>query len=308
MSNLKMALLAIAAPVGACATRTHDAPPIIPAGYNFAYIAPQGADIGLVQAFDDGARTYLQFDDAPRDLKVSAGSAESLKYRVSTPYITLEGVYPNLLISRDEHSTTIVNESADPTPLPTPYPTAPEAPAAADRVAEPALERIAAIGVPESIQTMHAHLRVTELNREISELETRIQRLQEELNNARLAGRETSAYFLAVGAAPRLILQFGDNSAQIQVDEAVLEPLGAAARAANRIYLHGHTDAFVASDAGTDLAIRRAVAVRQLLLSQEVSPSRIRLFYRGAGNFIANNATPEGKALNRRVEIEFRKW
>jgi len=59
---------------------------------------------------------------------------------------------------------------------------------------------------------------------------------------------------------------------------------------------------------GTQLAIRRAVEVRRLLISLNVEPERIRLFYRGAGNFVANNSTPEGKALNRRVEIELRKW
>jgi outer membrane protein OmpA-like peptidoglycan-associated protein len=48
--------------------------------------------------------------------------------------------------------------------------------------------------------------------------------------------------------------------------------------------------------------------VRRLLISLNVEPQRIRLFYRGAGNFVANNSTPEGKALNRRVEIELRKW
>jgi outer membrane protein OmpA-like peptidoglycan-associated protein len=64
----------------------------------------------------------------------------------------------------------------------------------------------------------------------------------------------------------------------------------------------------VASDAGTQLAIRRAVEVRSLLISLNVEPQRMRMFYRGAGNFVANNSTAEGKALNRRVEIELRKW
>ena len=94
---------------------------------------------------------------------------------------------------------------------------------------------------------------------------------------------------------------------EVQVDEAILESLSQAARAANRIYLHGHTDAYVASEAGTELAIQRAVEVRRLLISLKAEPKRIRMFYRGAGDFVANNSTPEGKALNRRVEIELRK-
>jgi hypothetical protein len=47
----------------------------------------------------------------------------------------------------------------------------------------------------------------------------------------------------------------------------LLDVMGGAARSANRINLHGHTDAFVASETGTELAIRRAVEVRRLLIS-----------------------------------------
>ena len=59
-----MTLLALAAPVGACVTRGGEEPsPTPPSGYNFAYQASQREAIGLIQAFDDGAHTYLQFRD-----------------------------------------------------------------------------------------------------------------------------------------------------------------------------------------------------------------------------------------------------
>ena len=314
MSNLKMALFAIVAPVGACVTRTHDAPPNVPNGYNFAYVAPQGAEVGLVQAFDDGGHTYLQFSGVPRDLSIrSGGTMSPLHYRIESPYVTLDGVYPDLVVTRETHSTTILNESADrtaPMASSTPYPSIDPSPAVAAAVADPAVadRSLASVGIPESIQTMHSNLRVAELNREITQLRERIDALQDQLEQARTADSGNTVYFRSIGFAPRLVLQFDDNSANAHLSDDLLIPLGAAARAANRIYVHGHTDAYVASDAGTDLAIKRAVAVRQLLLSQEVSAARIRLFYRGAGSFIANNATPEGKAMNRRVEIEFRKW
>ena len=53
-----------------------------------------------------------------------------------------------------------------------------------------------------------------------------------------------------------------------------------------------------------ELAVRRAVAVKQLLVVQGVAPENIRIFYRAAGGFAADNATREGKAANRRVEIQ----
>jgi outer membrane protein OmpA-like peptidoglycan-associated protein len=164
------------------------------------------------------------------------------------------------------------------------------------------------VGVPESEQTMNAKLRVGELNREIDDLQNRIEMLTEQLALAQAAGETPNLSVRMEFNRPRFVVRFADNSDEVQIDAPLLAPLGAAARAANRIYLHGHTDAYVASDAGTALAIRRAVSVRRLLVAQDVAPERIRLFYRGAGNFIANNSTREGRAQNRRVEIELRPW
>jgi hypothetical protein len=164
------------------------------------------------------------------------------------------------------------------------------------------------VGVPESIQTMHANLRVAALKQEISMLEENVRRLSAELEAAHAQGFGESLYLRSIGGVPRVVMKFGDNSFDARVDDRLLDVMGGAARSANRIYLHGHTDAFVASETGTELAIRRAVEVRRLLISLNVDPERIRLFYRGAGNFVANNSTPEGKAMNRRVEIELRKW
>jgi len=97
------------------------------------------------------------------------------------------------------------------------------------------------------------------------------------------------------------------SSPDVQVDDPLIDPLGNAARAANRIYLHGHTDAYVASQIGTQLAIRRAVEVRRLLISLNVEPSRFASFI--AEPAISSPTTARRKeALNRRVEIELRKW
>ena len=165
-----------------------------------------------------------------------------------------------------------------------------------------------AVGVPEALQTMHANVRVAELKHEIVTLEENVRLLSAELEEAHTRGNGASLYIRNVSGSPRVVLKFYDKSHEVQVDDGLLDPLGSAARAAKRIYLHGHTDAYVASVTGTELAIRRAVEVRRLLMSLNVEPQRIRLFYRGAGNFVANNSTLEGKALNRRVEIELRKW
>ena len=312
MSNLKMALLALAAPVGACVTRGSGPEPSVPAGYNFAYEASQQEDLGLVQAFDDGSHTYLEFREQIPQLDIRTNSSgPALKIHLSERYVTVDGVYPRLLVTADDRTANILNEAAPQpaTPIPEPQSSRP-VPVAANQIAEPApsVRTIAEVGVPETLQSMHSHLRVAELNREIAQLEDRVRSLTQQLDEAHRAGAAVNLSARPELAGPRFVVRFEDNSAEARIDEEFLAPLGAAARAANRIYLHGHTDAYTATDSGKELAIRRAVAVRQLLIAQDVSPSRVRLFYRGAGNFVANNSTSEGKAQNRRVEIELRKW
>jgi OOP family OmpA-OmpF porin len=70
-----------------------------------------------------------------------------------------------------------------------------------------------------------------------------------------------------------------------------------------RIMAVGHTDS-VGSDAyNLKLGERRAKAVADHLSSEGVSPSRIDVRSEGEARPVASNATAEGRAENRRVEI-----
>lgn len=340
MSNLKSVLITlIAAPLGSCMTTLKDTEPSVPLGHNFAYAVPHRENVNLVQAFDDGSTTYLQFNEtppAPIDIR-QVSEDKTLSYTLEQRYAVVKGVYDTLLVTVAGHSTSVINQavpappdvsgastpaadSAKPIdqarsetmsavialkspPLPVAHLSSPDS-----LSAEARRLRVVPVGVPEYLQTMHANLRVAALKQEISGLEEKVRLLSAEIEKAERAGRKMTLYMRNVGGSPRVVLKFADNSHEVQVDDQFRGPLGNAAAAANRIYLHGHTDAYVASETGTELAIRRAVEVRRLLISLNVEPERIRLFYRGAGNFVANNSTPEGKALNRRVEIELRKW
>ncbi len=65
----------------------------------------------------------------------------------------------------------------------------------------------------------------------------------------------------------------------------------------------GHADNTGDAAYNQDLSARRAQAVSSALISSGVSASRIRSIGRGEDAPIATNLTPEGRALNRRVEI-----
>ncbi len=89
-------------------------------------------------------------------------------------------------------------------------------------------------------------------------------------------------------------------SAQVklsQVADALL-----AVRARNLI-VEGHTDSQGSGSYNQGLSQRRADAVRDYLVQKGYPADRIQARGMGKGNPIANNASPEGRANNRRVEI-----
>ncbi|WP_071797557.1 OmpA family protein [Natronohydrobacter thiooxidans] len=68
----------------------------------------------------------------------------------------------------------------------------------------------------------------------------------------------------------------------------------------------GHTDNTGAAAYNQSLSERRAQSVAQVLRSQGVAANRIQTIGRGLTQPVANNATPEGRRQNRRVEIFIR--
>ncbi|NEX47663.1 OmpA family protein [Pseudotabrizicola algicola] len=74
----------------------------------------------------------------------------------------------------------------------------------------------------------------------------------------------------------------------------------------SRIEVIGHTDNTGSAAYNYDLSQRRAVAVSNVLTQNGVPFSRITNIGRGFDQPVASNATPQGRAQNRRVEIIIR--
>ena len=77
------------------------------------------------------------------------------------------------------------------------------------------------------------------------------------------------------------------------------------AKTAQQVNVSGHTDSRVAGAMDAKIALGRANAARKYLVDNGVQPDKIKVTSQADGGFVAPNITKEGRALNRRVEIEF---
>jgi outer membrane protein OmpA-like peptidoglycan-associated protein len=98
--------------------------------------------------------------------------------------------------------------------------------------------------------------------------------------------------------------RFTVGSSKLELPPAAVAQLVAAAKQAQLVVLRGRTDSARDDVANSRAAQRRAESAQLLLVKGGVPMDRIRLTYQGAGDFVAPNTTPDGRALNRRVEIE----
>jgi len=90
------------------------------------------------------------------------------------------------------------------------------------------------------------------------------------------------------------------SSAQVKLDQVAKALLDVRAR---NLIVEGHTDSQGSTSYNQDLSQRRADAVRDYLVQRGYPADRIQARGMGKSHPIADNASPEGRANNRRVEI-----
>jgi outer membrane protein OmpA-like peptidoglycan-associated protein len=90
------------------------------------------------------------------------------------------------------------------------------------------------------------------------------------------------------------------SSAQVKLDQVANALLAVRAR---NLIVEGHTDSQGSESYNQGLSQRRADAVRDYLVKRGYPADRIQSRGKGKGSPIADNASPEGRANNRRVEI-----
>ena len=100
-------------------------------------------------------------------------------------------------------------------------------------------------------------------------------------------------------------IEFATGSAVIQrASGAVLDTLAVAARGCPGVVrVEGHTDSVGLSENNQALSQARAASVRAALVERGVAEARLAAQGFGADKPLADNATPDGRARNRRIEF-----
>jgi outer membrane protein OmpA-like peptidoglycan-associated protein len=99
-------------------------------------------------------------------------------------------------------------------------------------------------------------------------------------------------------------IRFDFGATRVMIPDSMATALIEEAKAAPLVVLRGRTDGTIESPAESSIARKRAVAVRDYLIGAGVDAARIRATHQPVGDHIADNDTPTGRGLNRRVEIE----
>jgi outer membrane protein OmpA-like peptidoglycan-associated protein len=137
---------------------------------------------------------------------------------------------------------------------------------------------------------------------ETSESQKRAADLQAELS--KLAAVKEEERGLVVTLSGSILFRSAEatlmSSAQEKLDQVAKALLAVRAR---NIIVEGHTDSQGSESYNQGLSQRRADAVRDYLVQKGYPADHIQARGKGKGSPIADNASPEGRANNRRVEI-----
>lgn len=109
---------------------------------------------------------------------------------------------------------------------------------------------------------------------------------------------------LAVGDSYTITVRFPLGVSTYKPTPEVKSALIRAAKLAKSVHIRGRTDSVIPLAVDGPLAAARAAGARAFLIAHGLSPDKIRVSSEAAGSLAAPSNTKEGRALNRRVDIE----
>lgn len=270
-----------------------------------AYIPPQEAIARRVspdytatgsnenaRAYLYGNRTVLEFDGSPVFLSIKDETGAAVDYEKVGAYYRLPRRLDTFTVWANGSSVTFsavatTRVFSAPTQSPAAIEAQRESPADA-QLAE--LLKLSQKQIAEARRVLDATGKnPSATGAELFEVSQRLDEIETRLKTASTATLRVS--FPTAGT----VFKLGARQATILIN---------AAKWAERIKVSGYTDSPIASPMDAKVALGRALAARNFLVKNGVSSDKITISSQPEGAFVAPNITKEGRALNRRVEIE----
>jgi len=263
-------------------------------------------DVAGMRAFVYGKRTVLEFSGRALWLTVQDENGVPVSYEREGRYYRLARTLGRFTVRANTRvvvfNATVRQAAASAGPQPVPPDPAPPASRPVD--AAPTLSPAATVSMkpaPEDGTTALLRLSTAQHDEVRRAIAGGAGAAEARVLNARLDRLKAR---LDAAAAVMIRIQFDRAATGFEADGEPGRALLAAARGAERIIVRGRTDARVAGREDWRIARGRALAVRRFLVGHGVNGGRIQVYSLAAGDFLAPAETDEGRALNRRVEIE----
>ncbi|KWF77591.1 hypothetical protein WL93_26630 [Burkholderia diffusa] len=239
-----------------------------------------------------GQRTLLEFSSVPAFLSVVDGNGVSVPYESEGRFVRLSRKLDDFTVRANLNLMVFHLVKSAPAVEAAPAPNTVASGPVRLQAAQPADVDVAAVVKTASQQLDEVRKAIEHGARDANELQAL---------NAKLDGIEAQ---LVAASSAVLLVYFDSYKTDFQPSPELTRVLVSAAKSADQVNLRGRTDSAVAGSMDGKIAKARALSARRFLVAHGVEPSKIKVTSLAAGDAIAPRSSAEGKAINRRVEIE----
>ena len=269
----------------------HGSPrPASPPESEFLYELLMPAALGIACVFDDGRGTYVMFESAvPDGLMVFDENGKPLHFFESGRAILVDAVHSGILLRTPTKASFAKNRIPDPVAHVSAMGMGP-----ADNGAALPADLAAA-----RVELLQAQATLSEVSEALALADT----VETRVSTAKLKAELDETEAMLDGLHAKLVrAHFKTGSALLAISDAVKDALIKAAREAEEVRIRGRADATGTVETNLRIARERAFAVRRVLLEGGIEEKKLKTSFAPA-DYIATNATAEGRAQNRRVDV-----
>lgn len=251
------------------------------------YLIVQGDQVGLVNVADEDGYTFFQFNGPPTVIQLFDQDGKPLPSATSGNILGVQGVFKGVLLRKGSS-----NSFVAPNPRAT-------RDGRTKLVGDPGIAAVMRELDAKTI-AMPAFQRAMELADGKADARTSAKL---DAPPAKAPARPDPADPVKTPDGTLYRVFFATSGRAVVAPDDGLSRIEDAASAASFIRITGFADGAGSSRINVSLARTRAYTIRDYLVRRGVEPGRIWVGWSGTGGYLGDNATAEGRALNRRAEV-----